>query len=112
MKLDDVSPTVVATRASSCPPELERKIGTKIPLLVRPRSNLHPEQEHQVAARLVEELGKAALSNDVSATPIEELWLGKGTSCSGLAGLSRILKNCVVGETVVAERLIHTRFVP
>jgi L-seryl-tRNA(Ser) seleniumtransferase len=39
--------------------------------------NLHPEQEHMVASRLIEELGKAALSNDVIATPIEEVWLAR-----------------------------------
>ena len=39
--------------------------------------NLHPGQEHVVAERLVEELGKAALSNDVIATPIEEVWLAR-----------------------------------
>lgn len=39
--------------------------------------NLHPEQEHIVAQRLVEELKKAALSNDVIATPIEEVWLSR-----------------------------------
>jgi L-seryl-tRNA(Ser) seleniumtransferase len=37
--------------------------------------NLHPGQEHIVAERMVEELKKAALHNDVIATPIEELWL-------------------------------------
>lgn len=37
--------------------------------------NLHPGQEHTVATRLLEELGKAALSNDIIATPIEEVWL-------------------------------------
>jgi L-seryl-tRNA(Ser) seleniumtransferase len=37
--------------------------------------NLHPEQEHIVAERMVEELKTAALSNDVIATPIEEVWL-------------------------------------
>lgn len=37
--------------------------------------NLHPEQEHIVAKRFVEELEKARFSNDVIATPIEELWL-------------------------------------
>jgi L-seryl-tRNA(Ser) seleniumtransferase len=39
--------------------------------------NLHPEQEHIVAERLLEELGKAALSNDVIATSIEEVWLAR-----------------------------------
>lgn len=39
--------------------------------------NLHPDQEHVVAERLLEELGKAALSNDVIATPIEEVWLAR-----------------------------------
>jgi L-seryl-tRNA(Ser) seleniumtransferase len=39
--------------------------------------NLHPEQEHIVAERLLEELGKAALSNDVIATPIDEVWLAR-----------------------------------
>ena len=39
--------------------------------------NLHPEQEHIVAERMVEELKKAALSNDVIATPIEEVWLAR-----------------------------------
>lgn len=37
--------------------------------------NLHPGQEHVVAERLIEELEKAALSNDVIATPIEQIWL-------------------------------------
>lgn len=37
--------------------------------------NLHPDEEHIVAERLVEELKQAALSNDVIATPIEEVWL-------------------------------------
>ncbi|MBK8084173.1 MAG: aminotransferase class V-fold PLP-dependent enzyme [Devosia sp.] len=37
--------------------------------------NLHPQEEHLVAERLLEELGKAALSNDVISTPIEEVWL-------------------------------------
>ncbi len=39
--------------------------------------NLHPDEEHIVAERLIEELGKAALSNDVIATPLEELWLAR-----------------------------------
>jgi len=39
--------------------------------------NLHPGQEHVVAERLVEELGRAALSNDVIATPIEDVWLAR-----------------------------------
>jgi len=39
--------------------------------------NLHPGQEHIVAERLIEELGKASLSNDVIATPIEEVWLAR-----------------------------------
>jgi L-seryl-tRNA(Ser) seleniumtransferase len=39
--------------------------------------NLHAEQEHIVAERLVEELEKARLSNDVIATPIEEVWLAR-----------------------------------
>lgn len=37
--------------------------------------NLHPGEEHVVAERMIEELGKAALSNDVIETPLEELWL-------------------------------------
>jgi len=37
--------------------------------------NLHPDQEYIVAERLVEELAKAALSNDVIETPIEDVWL-------------------------------------
>ena len=39
--------------------------------------NLHPDQEHIVAERLVEELGKAALSNDIIGAPIEEVWLAR-----------------------------------
>lgn len=39
--------------------------------------NLHPEEEHFVAERLLEEIGKAALSNDIIATPIEEVWLAR-----------------------------------
>lgn len=39
--------------------------------------NLHPQEEHVVAERLLEELGKAALSNDVIGTPIEEVWLAR-----------------------------------
>lgn len=39
--------------------------------------NLHPGQEHVVAERLIEELEKAALSNDVIATPIEQIWLNR-----------------------------------
>ena len=39
--------------------------------------NLHPDEEHLVAERLLEELGKAALSNDVIATPIEDVWLAR-----------------------------------
>lgn len=39
--------------------------------------NLHPGEEHLVADRLLEELGKAALSNDVIETPIEDLWLAR-----------------------------------
>ena len=39
--------------------------------------NLHPQEEHEVAARLVEELRIASLSNDVVATPIEEVWLNR-----------------------------------
>jgi D-glucosaminate-6-phosphate ammonia-lyase len=42
--------------------------------------NLHPEQEHIVAKRFVEELEKARFSNDVVATPIEELWLARERS--------------------------------
>ena len=42
--------------------------------------NLHPGQEHVVAERLVEEVKKAALSNDVIATPIEEVWLERERS--------------------------------
>jgi L-seryl-tRNA(Ser) seleniumtransferase len=37
--------------------------------------NLHSGEEHIVAERMIEELGKAALSNDVIKTPIEEVWL-------------------------------------
>jgi D-glucosaminate-6-phosphate ammonia-lyase len=37
--------------------------------------NLHSGEEHIVAERMIEELGKAALSNDVIETPIEEVWL-------------------------------------
>ena len=40
-------------------------------------SNLHPGEEHLVAQRLLEELGKAALSNDVIETPIDDLWLSR-----------------------------------
>lgn len=39
--------------------------------------NLHPGEEHSVAERLVEELSKAALSNDVISTPIEQVWLAR-----------------------------------
>lgn len=39
--------------------------------------NLHPGEEHLVAERLLEELGKAALSNDIIETPIEDLWLAR-----------------------------------
>lgn len=39
--------------------------------------NLHPEQEHIVASRFIEELEKARFSNDIVATPIEELWLAR-----------------------------------
>jgi D-glucosaminate-6-phosphate ammonia-lyase len=39
--------------------------------------NLHPDEEHLVAERLLEELGRAALSNDVIATPIEDVWLAR-----------------------------------
>ncbi|MGV8989176.1 MAG: aminotransferase class V-fold PLP-dependent enzyme [Cypionkella sp.] len=39
--------------------------------------NLHPQQEHVVAQRLVEELDKAILSNDVISTPINEVWLAR-----------------------------------
>jgi D-glucosaminate-6-phosphate ammonia-lyase len=39
--------------------------------------NLHPGEERLVADRLLEELGKAALSNDVIATPIEDVWLAR-----------------------------------
>jgi len=42
--------------------------------------NLHPGQEHIVAERLIEELKKAGLSNDVIATPIEEVWLARERS--------------------------------
>jgi L-seryl-tRNA(Ser) seleniumtransferase len=40
-------------------------------------ANLHPGQEYIVAERLIEELGKAALSNDVIATPFDELRLAR-----------------------------------
>jgi D-glucosaminate-6-phosphate ammonia-lyase len=39
--------------------------------------NLHPGEEHIVASRLVEELGKASLSNDIIEVPIAELWLAR-----------------------------------
>ncbi len=39
--------------------------------------NLHPGQEFIVAERLTEELGKAALSNDIIATPMEDIWLAR-----------------------------------
>ena len=39
--------------------------------------NLHPEEEHIVAKRVLDEIGKAALSNDIIATPIEDLWLAR-----------------------------------
>ncbi len=39
--------------------------------------NLHPQEEHLVAQRLVEELGKAILSNDVISTPIRDVWLAR-----------------------------------
>ncbi len=39
--------------------------------------NLHPQEEHVVAQRLVEELGKAILSNDVISTPIRDVWLAR-----------------------------------
>ena len=39
--------------------------------------NLHPQEEHVVAQRLVEELDKAILSNDVISTPINEVWLAR-----------------------------------
>jgi D-glucosaminate-6-phosphate ammonia-lyase len=39
--------------------------------------NLHPGEEHIVAERMIEELGRAALSNDVIETPIEEVWLAR-----------------------------------
>ena len=39
--------------------------------------NLHPGQEFIVAERLSEELGKAALANDVTETPIEDIWLDR-----------------------------------
>jgi len=39
--------------------------------------NLHPEEEHVVAGRLLEEIGKAALSNDIIATPIKDVWLAR-----------------------------------
>ncbi|MGV8950683.1 MAG: hypothetical protein ACOH2M_06225, partial [Cypionkella sp.] len=39
--------------------------------------NLHPGQEFIVAQRLSEELGKAALANDVIETPIEDIWLDR-----------------------------------
>ena len=38
---------------------------------------MHPDEEHLVAERLLEELGRAALSNDVIATPIEDVWLAR-----------------------------------
>jgi L-seryl-tRNA(Ser) seleniumtransferase len=37
--------------------------------------NLHPQEEHVVAERLVEELDVARRSNDIVATPLEEYWL-------------------------------------
>jgi D-glucosaminate-6-phosphate ammonia-lyase len=39
--------------------------------------NLHPGEELVVAERLVEELRIASLSNDIVATPIEEVWLAR-----------------------------------
>lgn len=39
--------------------------------------NLHPEQEHIVAKRFTEELERARFSNDIVATPIEDLWLAR-----------------------------------
>lgn len=39
--------------------------------------NLHPDEEHTVAERMLDELGKASLSNDIIETPIEEVWLAK-----------------------------------
>ena len=39
--------------------------------------NLHPGQEFVVAERLSEELGKAALLNDIVETPLEEVWLAR-----------------------------------
>ena len=39
--------------------------------------NLHLGEEHIVAERLVEELGKASLSNDIIEVPIAELWLAR-----------------------------------
>jgi D-glucosaminate-6-phosphate ammonia-lyase len=40
-------------------------------------ANLHPGEEHVVAARLLEELQTAALSNEIIATPFEELRLSR-----------------------------------
>jgi L-seryl-tRNA(Ser) seleniumtransferase len=39
--------------------------------------NLHPQEKHVVAERLVEELEKAQLSNQIISTPIEEVWLSR-----------------------------------
>jgi D-glucosaminate-6-phosphate ammonia-lyase len=42
--------------------------------------NLHPNEEHVVAVRLLEELGKAMLSNDVIHTTIEEVLMARERS--------------------------------
>ncbi|WP_370675153.1 aminotransferase class V-fold PLP-dependent enzyme [Pleomorphomonas sp. PLEO] len=42
--------------------------------------NLHPGQEFLVAERLAEELDKAAASNDIIETPLEEIWRAREDS--------------------------------
>ena len=39
--------------------------------------NLHPGEEFVVADRMVEELGKASLSNDIIGEPIADVWLAR-----------------------------------
>jgi D-glucosaminate-6-phosphate ammonia-lyase len=39
--------------------------------------NLHPDEEFVVADRMVEELGKASLSNDIIGEPIADVWLAR-----------------------------------
>jgi D-glucosaminate-6-phosphate ammonia-lyase len=39
--------------------------------------NLHPQDAHVVAQRLVKELDQAMLANDVISTPIKEVWLAR-----------------------------------